>query len=198
VSNYLEAVEEYRALTGGQVQEDPFTDDAESLPVTVAPEGEKKLRGVTGWMGHEFVVPNVPFAQTLSLSRYCGEAHAGLLMLALRDLVNQQQLGGMTRYGYGQYRTYGQLTRVSFADGTSAELFRPANDSRPPYELNTDCAAIAGCVAAWEDIVAHHFDSFLQEIVTLGKPALTLTDIKGGKATSRKKAGKDKTASVAG
>lgn len=195
VKNYLEAVEEYREALGVNSQSPELADESAELS---APDDKKGPRGVRGWNGHEVVLPNVPFAQTLRLNGQCGEAHAGLLLLALRDLINQQKLGGLTRYGYGQYRMHGALSRVWFEDGTSTELFLTANDSRPPYALNTGSVAIQRALAAWEEIATEGFNTFIKEIETLSTPAVTVVEIKSGKATSKKKAGKRAQAATAG
>jgi len=85
----------------------------------IGKEDIQKKSTIENIMSYQAIMAGTPMYFLLDFQDDCSDKHIGMMLLALRDLVREQALGGWVRAGLGRYTTNLTLTR----DGEAFPVF---------------------------------------------------------------------------
>lgn len=131
VDNALEAVTQHQAtvITNGKDRKGNKDSDED--------ENVKKT-DVANIMTHEYVAAGVPFFFRLDIDESSTEAQLGMILLCLRDLLLENNFGGMSRFGFGRVQVQQIILRNGEGEGKPINIL----DANLP-ELKPALEAIA-------------------------------------------------------
>ncbi|MGF6440144.1 type IV CRISPR-associated protein Csf2 [Paraburkholderia youngii] len=107
VANAKESVAEYQAFVFDSIRKSK--DDRANKDIKK--QDAAKQQGMQNIMVYQQIVAGTPMYFRVDLNDTATDSSVGLLLLAIQDLVREQQLGGIVRGGLGQYVADLTLTR---------------------------------------------------------------------------------------
>lgn len=119
-------------------------------------DAEVKKRDLGNMMAIEVVARGTPLHCLIDIQDDVTDAHVGMLLLALRNLVREQALGGWIRCGMGRFSADLTLTR----NGHTYQIFN-ANENAANATL-TDEVQLAFCAVAQSAIDALTSDELME------------------------------------